>query len=278
MSAKSARPSVTVAATLDPAPRCPPGYYRRLFEITWQLIVKDLKAKYKSHFLGYLWSIGTPLLLAFIMNFAFRQVLRIQVEDYPLFLVSTLFAWQWFSVVTISASGVFLANASIIKKVYFPRYLIPLSITLIEAFHYLLALPVIGVFLLLHDRPLWRPDWWYGIPLLMCIQIILCLGLALLVGSLNTLFRDLERVIGLLITLLFYLTPILYPTAMIPKDLAVYLQFNPVLDLIEAWRQLLMHGELLWPAVGGAALHALFTLGIGVAVYRALSPRFAEVL
>ncbi len=254
------------------------GNLQRLYEITWQLIVKDLKAKYKSSFLGYIWSIGTPLLTALILNFAFQRVIRIQIEHYGLFLISVLFSWQWFANVVNGGSWVFLANASILKKLSFPHYLLPLSITLIEAFHYLLALPVIGIFLYLHDYPLWHDSWLYGIPLLLLVQTVLCFGLALFVGSLNTLFRDMERMIGLLVSLLFYLTPILYPVNMIPAEFYSWMEYNPMLNLVEAWRQLIMEGKMLWPQFGNSVVHGLIALGAGAAVYRMLNRRFAEVL
>ncbi|MDH3451085.1 MAG: ABC transporter permease, partial [Gammaproteobacteria bacterium] len=89
---------------------------RRIYEITLQLVIKDFKVRYKGTFLGYVWALVTPLLFALIFNFVFQHILRFEIDDYLLFLVSGLFAWQWFANSVSGGAGCFVQNSSLIKK------------------------------------------------------------------------------------------------------------------------------------------------------------------
>ena len=248
------------------------------WEVLAQLMSKEFKIKYKSTFLGYVWSIGTPLCLAFILDIAFRHVMRIQIENYSLFLLSALFAWHWFSNSVQFSNGSFLINASIIKKLNFPRFLVPLSSILVDGLHFLFAIPIIMLFLWVHDKPIFHLSWLMGIPLLLIIQTMICYGIALTISSINTIFRDMERIVGLGLTLLLYLTPVLFPLSMVPEDFKVYFHLNPVTNIIESWRLLFLEGHLDASLIFGALLTSIIVLIIGGFTYNKLSPRFAEVL
>lgn len=250
----------------------------RYLEITLQLVKKDLKAKYKNTMLGYVWSIGNPLMMAYILNIAFSGVMGVQTKNYILFILTALFAWSWFNIGVVGSSGCFIHNASIIKKVNLPRFLIPLSSTLTEGFHFVLSLPIIIFFLWLHDFPIFHPTWIFGLPLLLLITEIITYGLALMVSSLNTIFRDMERIVGLLLTMLFYLTPILYPSRTVPEDYKIFFELNPMANLINMWRDLFMEGIFNWVEFQSIALFSMICLLIGIASFKLLNKRFAEVL
>lgn len=243
-----------------------------------QLVKKDLKAKYKSTFLGYFWSIGNPLLMAYILNFAFGHILKIKQENYIVFIITALFAWNWFNIGVMGTINCFINNASIIKKVNLPRYLIPLSSTLTEAFHFLLSIPIILFFLFINNMPIFHLSWIYGIPLLMIITQILTFGIALAASSINTIIRDMERVVGLLMTVLFYLTPIIYPARNIPIEFKIIFDLNPLAILIDSWRELLMNGSINWNNYLISIVGCLIMLCISSCVYLKLSNKFAEVL
>lgn len=251
---------------------------RHIYEITLQLIIKDFRVRYKGTFLGYTWALVTPLIFAFIFNFVFQRIFRFEMEDYPLYLISGLFAWQWFSNSVSGGACCFLANSSIIKKINFPRFLIPCSVVLIDALHFALAFPIILTFLLLWDKPLFYLSWLYGIPIVIITQLTIIYALTLFVSSLNTVFRDVDKIVTLLVTMLFYLTPIFYPLSAVPADIVYFIHANPMTGVITAWHDLLMHGTLAWTPLFYSMAWAVVLTVVAFWAYHHLNRRFAEVL
>ena len=119
----------------------------RYYDLIFVLVEKDLKTRYKSSFLGYLWSLGMPLMQALIFSFVFKIIMRFQIENYTIFLLLGLFLWQWMNNSILSSPHTYILNASIIKKVHFERGILSLSVVILELFHFLLTLPVILVFI-----------------------------------------------------------------------------------------------------------------------------------
>lgn len=249
-------------------------YYR---DLVVALTVKELKVRYKNNFLGYIWSVANPLALAGVFYLAFKIVLRIQMENYTLFLISALFPWQWFSNSVTVSSVSFISNASLIKKLKFPRSIVPMALVLQDMLHFLFAIPVIVFFLLIYKKPV-SLSWLYGIPILLVIQFMMTYGVTLMVSSVNLFFRDVERLTGIFIVLLFYCTPIIYPASMIPEQYKLLLSLNPMSPLMISWRDLLLTGELRADYVFLSLLYSVISLAIGYYIYRKLSWRFAEVL
>jgi lipopolysaccharide transport system permease protein len=164
-------------------------HYRDLIVILTQ---KEMKVRYKSTLFGYVWSIAHPLAFALVFFMAFKVVMRIQMEGYAVFLIAGLFPWQWLSNSVNASPMVFLVNTSLIKKVYFPRNILPLATVLQDTIHFLLSIPVIVLFLFIyHKSP--SLSWIYGIPVLLFIQLLMTYGLSLMISSINLFIRDLER-------------------------------------------------------------------------------------
>ena len=250
-------------------------HYRDLILILTQ---KEVKVRYKSTVLGYIWSVAHPLAFALVFFIAFKVVMRIQIEGYAVFLIAGLFPWQWFSNSVNASPSVFLSNASLIKKVNFSRNILPLTTVLQDMIHFLLSIPVIVLFLFIyHKSPSF--SWLYGIPLLLTIQLLMTYGLSLMIASINLFIRDLERLTSICMTLLFYFTPIIYPDTMIPaRYKTIALLLNPLSSLMVSWRNLFLDGTLWWPLVLVSFIYSLFILMVGYLVYRKLSWKFAEVL
>ncbi len=250
---------------------------QRYVDLVLVLTHKEIKVKYKNSFFGYLWSIGHPLAFATVFFVAFKVVMRIQIQDYALFLITGLFPWQWFSNAVNLAPMVFIGNATIIKKVNFPRNLLPFTGVLHDMIHFILAIPVIILFLFIHHR---SPalSWLYGVPILLVIQFLFTYGICLVISSTNLFFRDLERLTVICMTLLFYLTPVIYPETMIPARYHVLMNLNPLAPLIISWRKLLLDGDFDVLHAGLSLVYGLCLYQIGIYVYRKLAYRFAEVL
>lgn len=250
---------------------------RHFIDLVLVLTHKDLKVRYKSSVLGYLWSVAHPLALALVFVLAFKVIMRVQMENYALFLIVGLFPWQWFSNSAIIPTTAFLSNASIIKKVNFPRNIIPLSLVLNDMIHFLLSIPVIMFFMFVyHQKPGWI--WLWGIPLLLIIQFCMAYGVALAGATINLFFRDLERLMGIIFMLLFYFTPVLYSENMIPDQYRQLILLNPLSHLMISWRNLFLHNQLDAGALIISALYGIVSLLVGSLIYRRLSWKFAEVL
>lgn len=241
------------------------------------LTAKEIKGRYKNSWLGYAWSVLNPLAFATVYYLAFGVFMRVQITDYPLFLVSGLFPWQWVSHSMSAAPNIFLANATLLKKVRFARHVLVASAVLSDAFHFLLSIPVILVFLAIyHVAPTWL--WLVGVPVLIGIQFVMVYGMGLLIASLNLFLRDLDRLTILFIAFLFYLTPIAYTSSMIPEEYRLYMYLNPFTPLILNWQQLFLTGTLSGGGVLAAGTMAVLSATIGYLTYSKLAPRFAEVI
>jgi len=250
---------------------------RYIFDLIVLLTIKEIKVRYKNSFLGYLWSIAMPLCYAFVFYIAFKVVMKIRMENYSLFLICGLFPWQWFSNSICASSTVLLSNSSIIKKVNFPRSSVCIAMVLNDGIHFLLSIPVIMLFLFLyHKTPSFM--WIIGIPVLFTVQFMFTFGLSLIISSINIFFRDLERLVIVFITLLFYFTPIIYEETMIPKRYRHFINFNPAAPFMVAWRHLFLNGTINCNYLLFSFLYGMFFLLLGLWIFKTLSPRFAEVL
>lgn len=242
------------------------------------LTLRDLKLRYQDTTLGFLWSLLKPLALGAVLYVALSQFVRIHVEEaYHLVLLTALFPWVWFQTSVLLATPSFAANGDLLKKVPFPRVVLPFSTILNNGVHFLLTIPVLVILLAIAGR---HPTatWLVGIPVLATVQLALLMGVVLTIASIDVFFRDLEHLIEVFLTLAFYITPILYPLDMVPDRWRPILLVNPLSSLIEAWRDLFLHNALpgadLWPAL-------LFTLGaiaLGGMVFQRLEPGFADAL
>jgi lipopolysaccharide transport system permease protein len=249
-------------------------YYKDLVVVLTQ---KELKVRYKRSFFGYLWSIANPLALAFVFFVAFKIFMKIQIENYTLFLISGLFPWQWFSNSVNTSAMVFVTNSSLIKKVNFRREVLVVAAVLNDMLHFALSIPVIGVFIFFYGlRPSWT--WIIGIPLLLIIQFIITFGFSIAVSAVNLFFRDIERIVFILTTLLFYVTPIIYSEDMVPTDYKTLILLNPLSILMLSWRNLFMHGALDLKDTALAFAYSFIVAAIGYYIFRKLRWRFAEVL
>ncbi|MEZ0344820.1 MAG: ABC transporter permease [Caldimicrobium sp.] len=247
------------------------------FDLLQVLTLKEIKVRYKNSLLGYLWSILNPLSLALVFYFAFKFVMKIKIENFALFLICGLFPWQWFANSISASAGFLLANASLIKKVNFPKQFVPLAGVLNDTFHFLASLPVILGFLFLYQLSP-TVHWFYCLPLLIFAQLLITYGGTLIVSSINLFFRDLERLVMIALNIIFYLTPIIYDITFVPEKYRKYFLLNPLYGLIENWRLLFMKGYINWELYFVSLIHGFFIVGIGFYTFTKLSYRFAEVV
>lgn len=250
---------------------------------TWELLVlltaREVKLRYQGTILGFLWTLAKPLLLALVLSFALSRVLRVDVggAPYHLFLLSALFPWGWFQSSIQFSSPSFANNAPLLKKVYFPRSVLPLSTVTNQLFHFLLSIPVL-ILLLVAWGYYPGVQWLLGIPVLIAIQLVMLAGAVLLVASIDVFLRDLEHLVEVGLTLWFYVTPILYPLDLVQNTVGPLIHLNPMASLIQAWRDLFLENELpsldIWPALVFAGIALL----AGTIVFKSLEERFEDAL
>lgn len=212
-------------------------------ELLLMLVAKDLKVRYKQSLLGYMWAVANPLAFATVYFVAFKLVMRVQVENYAVFLLSGMFPWLWLTNSVVQGTGCFRANPSLVKKVRMDRRVLPLASAVHEMTHFFFALPVLGLFLAVSGEGL-HLSWLWQVPLMMALQLAFVFPLALLLGLANVFVRDVEHLVGVSLQLLFFLTPIVYPARLVPPEYAAALYLNPLAPLIRAWRSIFLDGRL----------------------------------
>lgn len=249
--------------------------WRHRLELIWALVGKEFRVRYRSSLLGVLWSLLNPVCFALVLYAAFRPVVRVPTDDYVAFLLAGLFPWQWFANTVSSAPGVYLGNATLVKRTALPRVLLPVASAMNHMLHFAVALGVALPVLVITGHPA-SAMWLVGIPLLLLLQGLLCLGLSLALATLNVVFRDLEHLTLVLLQLMFFMTPTLYSEELVPAKLRLLFAVNPMYHLVPLWRHLVLDGRIDTGALGGAAACAAGALALGWFVHRRLEARLAE--
>jgi lipopolysaccharide transport system permease protein len=209
--------------------------YRELFYFfTW----RDIKIKYKQTVLGFLWAVLQPLVMMVIFTFFFGRALKIPSQDlpYPIFVFSGLLVWNTFSSGLTSAANSMVNNAQIIKKIYFPRLIIPVSSILVALFDFLMAFVLFIPLLIFYKQDVSFHALWCW-PLAIFVSIVATLGPGSWLAALNVKYRDFRYVIPFLIQILFFLTPVIYPITLLEHPLMRYvLAASPMYAAVELFR------------------------------------------
>ena len=246
-------------------------------DVIIESLIKEFRLRYKHLALGYIWSIASPLAYAMIYYFVFAVILQVKTPHFAAFLITGLFPWQWLNNSISVGPMTFYGNASLIKKTTFPRYIIPLVVVLQDGIHFLISLPVIFAFLAYYEMPFhWYFLW--QVPALIVVQFAIAYAINLLIASLNLFFRDLERILLLFMTFMFYMTPVVYSADLIPEQYKPFIIFHPFAPLIINWRNVLMGTGMDWTYFGSSLLWAVGLVVFCQTVYGRLQWRFAEVL
>jgi lipopolysaccharide transport system permease protein len=245
-------------------------------EVLRVLAYKEWVTKYKGTYLGYIWSIAHPLMLTIVFYIGFKIVMKVPIENYTLFLIVALFPWQWFVNSISSGTWTFVGNATLIKKTLFPKFLLPLSHIVVDMLHFVISIPILILALFLYDKTPFYFSWLYLIPLLLILQIGISFAFALLFGTLNLFFRDIDRFVSLSLTLLMYISPIFYAMYLIPDNLRSYFYLNPLVPLINMWRSAFMEGRIDFNDLTIFTGHLIVILSMALFVYKKYEPLFAE--
>ena len=227
--------------------------------LLFNLVKRDFVSRYRKSFLGVLWSLLHPLLIMLVMTMVFSYLFRFQIEHYPVYLLSGQLIMGFFSESTTRAMNSVINAEGIIKKVYVPKYIFPVSNVLSSLVNLLFSFAALLLVIILTRAPL---HWTLLlIPVPAVYLFVFSLGVAMLLSSMAVFFRDLIYLYGVSLTLLTYLTPIFYPIDIIPEQFQPFMGLNPIYQFVSYFRSLVLHGIVpdLWTnaVCAGFALAAL---------------------
>jgi len=250
-------------------------HYKELFYFfTW----RDIKIKYKQTVLGFLWAILQPLLLMIIFTFFFGRALNVPSQNlpYPVFVFSGLLLWTTFSSGLTNSANSMVNNAQIIKKIYFPRLIIPVSAILVALFDFIMAFVLFVPLLIFYEQPVsWNAFWSW--PLALAISLVATLGPGCLLAALNVKYRDFRYVIPFLVQILFFLTPVIYPVSMLKYPfLQYFIVMSPMYAAVELFRYPLTGAELNMTFMAVSLTMGMALLLIGLIYFKRTEDFFAD--
>jgi ABC-2 type transport system permease protein len=262
------------------------GGWRRSLQLLSLIAVTDFKKTYFGTVLGYLWSLARPLMLFGVLLAVFTQVFRLgsKVPHYPVLLLLNVVLFGFFQEATTTAVTSIVSQESVVRKTQFPRLVIPLAVVLTSLFNLALNLVVVLVFILAFGvTPRWS---WLGFPLILLLLLGITVAASMTLSALFPRFRDTSIIWSVLVTVLFYATPVLYPLEAVPRLLRDLIMVNPLAPLFELARKWVIDPGAPGPAaVAGGAVRLLPAIAIYIAVcvfavwlFRREAPRIAEQL
>ena len=247
----------------------------KLRYLIYTLVVKDLKVKYKGSVLGFLWSLLNPLLMLMVYTVAFKYIIRIRIDNFAIFFLCGFLPWTFLSSSLSMGIGSIIDNSNLIKKVFFPREILPLSTVFFNLIQFLLTfiilVPALFIFKIEVGAAL------SFLPFVIILQMIFVLGCTFILSALSVFYRDIKHFLEIFLQVWFWLCPIIYPITMIPERFRFYYKLNPFAIFIESYRAILLENRI--PSVTVFAILitvSLFFLSLGYYVFESNNKRFAE--
>lgn len=246
--------------------------YRELLKTN---VKKEIRGKYKGSVLGVLWSFLNPLLMVAVYAIVFPYLMRSTQEHYLIFLITGIIPWIFFTTVVTSGCNCVWINGGIIKKVYFPREILPLSVVLSALVNFLISCFIILVFVIFGGVGISIHLLW--LPVIAIIQSMLSLGLLFILSAINVYVRDIEYIVQFIMNLLFYATPIVYDITMIPEKFRWVFNLNPMAHLLAAYRAIFYSKTMPdLKSLGIIGIISFVVLIVGYKIFKKLEKGFAE--
>lgn len=248
--------------------------YRELLKTN---IKKEIRGKYKGSWLGVIWTFLNPLLMLAVYAIVFPYILRVDVENYTIFMIVALIPWNFFTTAIQTGTNSVVINGNILKKVYFPREIIPISTTTSQLINFLITCIIMVIFIIFSGVGFS----WHIIlfPVLVLIQYLITLGLSFVLSAITVFVRDVSHFVSVVLMLGFYGTPIVYLSSMLPKKFQLILKFNPMAQLVEGYRAILYYHQLpdmqmllIW------GIASIIIVIFGYMIFKKLEKSFVEEL
>lgn len=250
----------------------------RYREMIFRLVKRDLKGRYKGSLLGFLWTFINPLLQLIVYTMVFSTILRSGVEDYYIYLFVALVPWIFFSTSVSSGASVIWTQQDMVKKIFFPRIVLPISFVTAQFVNMILSFIVV-IIVLEATKYGYSIESLLYLPIIMLIEYILALGFAMIVSAVTVYLRDLEYLLTIITMAWQFLTPVFYGMNQVPDKILPILLMNPMTPIIIAYRDILYYKQI--PNMETLIHACTFSIGIfliGYVVFTRLQRRFAEVM
>lgn len=252
-------------------------HFLHLRDLVRELVARDIKLRYKRSVLGLAWSLLTPLLQLLVFYLLFQVILALPISRFSSFTLIGLLVWAWFQTSVSQSANAITANRELVRRPGFRPTVLPVVTVSTNFVHFLLALPILLIVLVIDGSRL-GPSL-LTLPLVVILQFALTLSLAYLVASANVVFADTQHLVGVILMLLFFLSPIFYDASLVPEDLQPLYRLNPLVRLLDAYRAVLMEGMLPdWQSLLGPCLLSIGLLFVGYRFFAGMSYRFVDEL
>lgn len=246
------------------------------FKYRWlmkQLIQRDLKLKYKRSILGYMWSLLQPLLMMSVMSIIFSKIFRYNVENFSVYLICGNVIFTLFSEATSGGMTSIINNGGLIKKVYIPKFIFPITKCMVSLVNFMYSLIAVVIILVAFKIPI-------GFPIVMLWFPILCtfifsFGISMILATAATFFRDVLYLYGILLQIIMYFTPLFYPVEALPKEVAEFIWWNPLYHFILYFRNVVMYKTI--PSIEEHIIcisWALISVFIGMKIFKKYQKKF----
>lgn len=248
-----------------------------LRDLLLELVGRDMKIRYKRSALGISWSLITPMLQLLVFYLLFQAILALPLRRFTSFTLTGLLVWGWFQSSLNQGAAAITGNRELVRRPGFPSAILPVVTVTTNLIHFLLALPILLIVLVIDGSNVGPTI--LALPFVLILQFALTLGLAFWVAGTNVIFADTQHILGVVLMLLFFLTPIFYDPSTIPEQFHLLYRLNPLAILLEAYRDVLMEGvQPDWLALAGVGLFAGLLLYAGYRFFSHVSYRFVEEL
>lgn len=243
--------------------------------LLYELVLRDVVLRYRGSALGFFWTLLTPLLLMAVYVLVFSVFLRIDMPHYPVFLLASLLPWQWFANSLQAGTNSIVEGRMYVGKVVLAPIVLVLVPVLSNAVHFALSLPILLILAaIFHVQVGWSI---LALPVLIGVQFLLTLGLLLLLATFNVFYRDALQLVSVLLMLLFYLTPIVYPLTSVPEHWRLYALANPMTALTLSYQAIFyFHSSPNWAYVLYAFAFSAVLSGAGLIVFDRYKDTFAD--
>ena len=241
-------------------------------------VKKEIRGRYKNSVLGVIWTFLNPLLQLAVYAFIFPLILKTTQEYYVIFVCVGLIPWTFFTATISQSTGTVIANGNIVKKVYFPREILPISVVTSAMVNFIISTLIIIVFCFIYGLGI-ELKYIIFYPVVLIIQYILQLGISFILSWVTVYFRDLEHFVQIALQVMFYATPIVYAGDTIPEAFSFIIKLNPMAHIIDGYRAIFYYQTMPdWPSLGILLVASIVLCIIGYFIFKRLQRGFAEEL
>jgi lipopolysaccharide transport system permease protein len=247
--------------------------------LIWAWSARIVRGRYQQSALGWLWAVVQPVAAAMIFTIVFTRFVPVDTgaTPYLVFSYSAMVPWTLLSMSLTDMTGSLVQNMNLVAKIYFPREILPIASMLARLMDFAIALAFLIVMLVYYGMPLSLQAAMY-LPLVFVIEIALILGIGVGCAAINVFYRDVDPLLKLVVQIWFYASPIIYPVTLVPWWFRDYYYMNPMVGVLEAYRDILLKGAApgayLWPS----AITAAILLIAGYALFKRLENQFADIV